>query len=240
MIRVENVTKKFGKDFTAINNLSFNIKKGEIVGFVGENGAGKTTMIKMLASILKPTSGDIYINNYNIKTQSMEAKKSIGYVADNPDMFLRLTGLEFINLMADIYEVPLKDRDERITKLTKRFNIYDSLSKPMDDYSHGMRQKMMVCSALIHNPPVWILDEPMTGLDPKSAYELKNMMKEHASNGNCVFFSTHVLEVAEQLCDHIIIIKNGCAIFYGTLEELKEKYPNQSLEDIFLKVNGEV
>ncbi len=240
MIQVEHVTKRFGKEFTAVKDLSFHIEKGEIVGFVGQNGAGKTTTIKMMTNILKPTSGTIKINGYDIQKETLKAKESIAYVADNPDMFLRLTGMEFIHLMADIYHVPSNDRTARITDMAERFEITDALNRPMSDYSHGMRQKMMVCGALIHNPPVWILDEPMTGLDPKAAFELKNMMREHASGGNCVFFSTHVLEVAEQLCDKIIIIRQGSPVFTGTLDGLGQEYPNMTLETIFLKINGEL
>lgn len=240
MIQVEHVTKRFGKEFTAVKDLSFHIEKGEIVGFVGQNGAGKTTTIKMMTNILKPTSGTIKINGYDIQKETLKAKESIAYVADNPDMFLRLTGMEFIHLMADIYHVPSNDRTARITDMAERFEITDALNRPMSDYSHGMRQKMMVCGALIHNPPVWILDEPMTGLDPKAAFELKNMMREHASGGNCVFFSTHVLEVAEQLCDKIIIIRQGSPVFTGTLDGLRQEYPNMTLETIFLKINGEL
>ncbi len=240
MIQVEHVTKQFGKEFTAVNDVSFSIQKGEIVGFVGQNGAGKTTTIKMLTSILKPSEGTIQINGYDIRKENLKAKQSIAYVADNPDMFLRLSGLEFIHLMADIYQIPAEERTARIESMAERFEITDVLNRPMSDYSHGMRQKMMVCAALIHNPPVWILDEPMTGLDPKAAFELKNMMREHAKAGNCVFFSTHVLEVAEQLCDKIIIIRNGGLVFTGTLDELRQEYPDMSLESIFLKINGEL
>ncbi len=239
MIQVEHVTKKFGKEFTAVNDLTFTINKGEIVGFVGQNGAGKTTTIKMLTGILKPTEGKISIHGYDMQKEALKAKESLAYVADNPDMFLRLSGMEFIQLMADIYQVPEADRQPRIQALAERFEVQDVLGQPMSDYSHGMRQKMMVCAALIHNPPVWILDEPMTGLDPKAAYELKNMMREHAAEGNCVFFSTHVLEVAEQLCDRIIIIRKGEVVFNGTLDELRQAYPGKSLEMIFLEINGE-
>lgn len=239
MIQVEHVTKKFGKEFTAVNDLNFTINKGEIVGFVGQNGAGKTTTIKMLTGILKPTEGKVSIHGYDMQKEALKAKESLAYVADNPDMFLRLSGMEFIQLMADIYQVPEADRQLRIQALAERFEVQDVLGQPMSDYSHGMRQKMMVCAALIHNPPVWILDEPMTGLDPKAAYELKNMMREHAAEGNCVFFSTHVLEVAEQLCDRIIIIRKGEVVFNGTLDELRQAYPGKSLEMIFLEINGE-
>lgn len=240
MIQVEHITKQYGKEFKAVDDISFSIEPGEIVGFVGQNGAGKTTTIKMLTSVLKPTSGTIQIHGYDIQKEALQAKQAIAYVADNPDMFLRLTGLEFIHLMADIYQVPAEVRGERIRKMAERFEITDMLNQPMNDYSHGMRQKMMVCAALIHNPPVWILDEPMTGLDPKAAYELKNMMREHAKEGNCVFFSTHVLEVAEQLCDRIIIIRHGSLVFTGTLDELRTEYPDMTLEQIFLQINGEL
>lgn len=239
MIQVEHVTKKFGKEFTAVNDLNFTINKGEIVGFVGQNGAGKTTTIKMLTGILKPTEGKVSIHGYDMQKEALKAKEALAYIADNPDMFLRLSGMEFIQLMADIYQVPEADRQPRIQALAERFEVQDVLGQPMSDYSHGMRQKMMVCAALIHNPPVWILDEPMTGLDPKAAYELKNMMREHAAEGNCVFFSTHVLEVAEQLCDRIIIIRKGEVVFNGTLDELRQAYPGKSLEMIFLEINGE-
>lgn len=238
MIQIEHVTKKFGKEFTAVNDLTFTINKGEIVGFVGQNGAGKTTTIKMLTGILKPTEGKISIHGYDMQKEALKAKESLAYVADNPDMFLRLSGMEFIQLMADIYQVPEADRQPRIRALAERFEVQNVLGQPMSDYSHGMRQKMMVCAALVHNPPVWILDEPMTGLDPKAAYELKNMMREHAAEGNCVFFSTHVLEVAEQLCDRIIIIRKGEIVFNGTLDELRQAYPEKSLEMIFLEING--
>ena len=240
MIQVEHITKQYGKEFKAVDDISFSIEPGEIVGFVGQNGAGKTTTIKMLTSVLKPTSGTIQIHGYDIQKEALQAKRAIAYVADNPDMFLRLTGLEFIHLMADIYQVPAEVRGERIRKMAERFEITDMLNQPMNDYSHGMRQKMMICAALIHNPPVWILDEPMTGLDPKAAYELKNMMREHAKEGNCVFFSTHVLEVAEQLCDRIIIIRHGSLVFTGTLDELRTEYPDMTLEQIFLQINGEL
>lgn len=240
MIQIEHVTKKFGKEFTAVNDLTFTINKGEIVGFVGQNGAGKTTTIKMLTGILKPTEGKISIHGYDMQKEALKAKESLAYVADNPDMFLRLSGMEFIQLMADIYQVPEADRQPRIRALAERFEVQNVLGQPMSDYSHGMRQKMMVCAALVHNPPVWILDEPMTGLDPKAAYELKNMMREHAKEGNCVFFSTHVLEVAEQLCDRIIIIRHGSLVFTGTLDELRTEYPDMTLEQIFLQINGEL
>lgn len=236
MINAESITKVYGDEFVSVDDLSFHISKGEIVGFVGQNGAGKTTTIKMLTGILKATKGKILINGHDIETEPMEAKQSIGYIADNPDIFLRLTGREYLNFISDIYGVSEEDRKFRVKDLSARFDMEDSLDRRMVSYSHGMRQKMMIIGALVHKPPVWILDEPMTGLDPNAAYELKQMMKEHAAEGNCVFFSTHVLEVAEKLCDNIIIIRKGKSIYQGTLDELCAMHKNKSLEDIFIEM----
>ncbi len=237
MIRLEHVNKTYNNaDVKAVSDLSLTVENGEIVGFIGPNGAGKTTTIKMMTGILKPDAGSVYINDFDIDRQPLEAKQVIGYIADSPDMFLRLTGLEFINFMADIYHVPAEGRKEKITTLLERFDISDAVDKPMQSYSHGMRQKMMVTAALVHSPEVWILDEPLTGLDPKSAFELKKMMREHADAGNSVLFSTHVLEVAEKLCDKVIIIAHGEALYYGTLDELKDTYPHMDLEQIFLEM----
>ena len=238
MITIENITKTYNNSIRAVDNLNLTVKDGEIVGFIGPNGAGKSTTLKMLTGILKPDSGSIHINEFDIRKNALEAKQCIGYIADSPDMFLRLKGIEFLNLISDIYKVPLDVRKERITAFASRFNLLDALDKPMQGYSHGMRQKMMVTAALVHNPSVWILDEPLTGLDPKSAYELKNMMREHADAGNSVLFSTHVLEVAEKLCDKVIIINHGKTLFYGTLEELREKHPDMDLEKIFLEMTA--
>ena len=238
MLSVNNLTKKFGNDFTAVDNVSFTLESGKIAGFVGENGAGKTTTIKMMTGVLSPSSGSVLINGFDMAEDPIVAKKSIAYVPDNPDMFLKLRGIEFLSLMADIYGVGEEQRKERIDSLSARFGIEDALGTRMSDYSHGMRQKLMIVSALIHEPPVWILDEPMTGLDPASAYELKQMMKEHAAAGNSVFFSTHVLEVAEELCDMILFIRKGKLVFSGSLEELKALYPTRTLEEIFLEMNG--
>lgn len=238
MIEINNVTKTFNNSVKAVDNLNLTVNDGEIVAFIGPNGAGKTTTLKMLTGILKADNGDILINQFNIKNDALKAKGEIGYIADSPDMFLRLTGLEFINLIADIYKISLEDRNKRIKLFAKRFDLEEVLDKPMQSYSHGMRQKMMVTATLVHNPSVWILDEPLTGLDPKSAFELKKMMREHADKGNSVLFSTHVLEVAEKLCDKVIIINHGKTLFYGTLEELKEQYPEKDLEKIFLEMTN--
>ena len=238
MIQIENVTKTYSNSVRAVDNLNLTVENGEIVGFIGPNGAGKTTTLKMLTGILKPDSGSIHINEFDIQKEPIKAKQVIGYIADSPDMFLRLSGLEFMNLISDIYNVPTDVRKERIKTFASRFDLTDALTKPMQDYSHGMRQKMMVAAALVHNPAVWILDEPLTGLDPKSAYALKNMMREHADAGNSVLFSTHVLEVAEKLCDKVIIINHGKSLFYGTLDELTAQYPHMDLEKIFLEMTA--
>ena len=234
MIKAEHLSFVYGGSFKAVDDLSFHIKKGQIVGFAGPNGAGKTTVIRMLTGVLKPAEGRAEINGHDIVKDALEAKKSFAYVADNPDVLLQLSGLEYINFIADIYKVPSDERKERVADLAERFGMSDSLLTPMREYSHGMRQKLMIIAALTHNPPAWILDEPMTGLDPSAAYELKTLMREHASKGNAVLFSTHVLEVAEKLCDHIIIINHGKDLYQGTVEKLEDEHKGKDLEEIFL------
>jgi ABC-2 type transport system ATP-binding protein len=209
------------------------------VGFAGPNGAGKTTAIKMLTGILKPVEGSAEINGFDIVKDPIKAKESFAYVADNPDILLQLTGIEYINYIANLYKVPEEQRYKRIDDLAKRFGIKESLGIPMREYSHGMRQKTMVIAALVHNPPAWILDEPMTGLDPTAAFELKQMMKEHAAAGNAVLFSTHVLEVAEKLCDRIMIINHGHNLYQGTVEDLEAAHPGKDLEAIFIEMVGQ-
>lgn len=240
MIEINNVSKSYALNVKAVDDISLTINDGEIFAFIGENGAGKSTTIHMMCGILQADSGTIKIDGSNIETESIEAKKHIGYVADSADYFLGLRAIDYLNLMADIYKVDSTKRQEVIESLAKRFELSDNLGQRIESYSHGMRQKIMIIAALLSNPNNWILDEPMTGLDPKSSYELKEMMKEHAQKGHCVFFSTHVLEVAEKLCDRIGIIKKGKLLFVGTLEELKSNYSNQlSLEDIFLEITHE-
>lgn len=238
MIKFENVTKKYN-DFTAVDNLSFEVKKGEIVGFIGPNGSGKTTTMKLISGIIKKTSGSIYVNNYDIEKDQLKIKASIGYISDSPDAFLRLKGIDYLNFIADIYDVSLEDRKERIEKYATAFELTDALTSPMLSYSHGMRQKLMIISQLIHEPDTWILDEPTVGLDPKSSYTLKEMMKEHAKKGKTVFFSTHILEIAEKLCDRVIIIFKGKKIYEGTLDELKDKYKDKTLEEIYITLIDE-
>ena len=237
MIKIENVTKSYIRGKKSVDNINLEIKDGEIFGFLGPNGAGKTTTIKMITGILNPDQGDIYIDGKSIKKEPIEAKKAFGFVPDSPDMFLKLKGIEYLNFLAQIYEVPEKEKKERIQKLTKKFEIYNNLNEQIESYSHGMRQKIVICGALLNNPRNWILDEPMTGLDPKSSFDLKEMMKEHSRKGNAVFFSTHVLEVAEKLCDRVGIINNGKLAFVGTLDEMKTQFnENTSLEKLFLEI----
>ena len=236
MIKFENVTKTYNRSVRALDDISFNVKGGEIVGFIGPNGSGKTTTMKLLTGIIRPDSGKITVNGFNIREDPIKVKESIGYISDNPDMFLRLKGTEFLELIGDIYKVPTEARRERISSLAEKFGLTGALSSPIMSYSHGMRQKIMVIAALLHKPPVWILDEPMVGLDPKSAFELKQLMREHTREGNAVFFSTHILEVAEKLCDRVIIIKKGNILYDGTLEELEKQNKNDSLENIFLEL----
>ena len=238
MIEARNLTMVYGNGKKATADVSFTVKAGEIVGFAGPNGAGKTTVIKMLTGILKPTSGTAVINGFDINKDPIKAKMSFAYIADNPDILIQLTGLEYLNFIADMYEIPEDARKDKIEELSERFGMKDVLNTQMREYSHGMRQKLMVISALIHNPPAWILDEPMTGLDPSAAFELKQMMREHAKAGNAVLFSTHVLEVAEQLCDRILIINNGKIIKEVTLDFLALDNPGMSLEEIFVKLTG--
>ena len=200
-------------------------------------GAGKTTTIEMITGILDIDEGDILIDNQSIISNPISAKKLFGFVPDTPDAFEKLTGIEYLNFIGDIYEVSQENRKLMIEDLAKRFEIYDSLQDRIQSYSHGMKQKLLIISVLLYNPKNWILDEPMTGLDPKASYILKNLMKEHSQKGNTVFFSTHVLEVAEKLCDKIAVIDKGKIIFVGTVDELKEKSKtNASLEESFLKI----
>ncbi|MFL0269130.1 ABC transporter ATP-binding protein [Candidatus Clostridium radicumherbarum] len=237
MIEISNVSKSYNGTTKAVDNLNLTIPNGLVFGFLGPNGAGKSTTIKMITGILNPDSGDIKVNDISIKQKPLEAKKHFGYVPDNPDMFLRLKGLEYLNFMADIYEVSKEVRKERIENLARRFELSDALGDKIQSYSHGMRQKIVLMGALIHDPSVWVLDEPMTGLDPRASFTLKEMMREHAESGKTVFFSTHVLEVAEKICDKVAIINKGNVLFCGTLEEMREHFKsNESLENMFLEL----
>ncbi|GAB3060743.1 ABC transporter ATP-binding protein [Virgibacillus ainsalahensis] len=241
MIEIKNVDKVFSGGVKAINALNLTIPDGKIVGFLGPNGAGKSTTIKMMTGILPIDAGTITLNDVDIEKNPRKAKEIFGYVPDAPDMFLRLKGIEYLNFIADIFQVPKKNRKDRIEQLTKQFNIYDALDDYIQTYSHGMRQKIIVTGVLIHDPAIWILDEPLTGLDPKSAYILKEIMREHADKGNTVFFSSHGLEVVEQLCDEVAIINKGELLFYGNMDEMRQKYQSdQSLEKVFLELTDNV
>lgn len=237
MIKIQNVSKSYKKGNKVIENLNLEIKDGEIFGFIGQNGAGKTTTIKMITGILEIDEGDIFIDGKSITKEPVEAKKQFGLVPDSPDMFLKFSGIEYLNFIADCFNVNQEDRKKRIEELSKEFGIYDELENKIESYSHGMRQKIVIIGVLLHNPKNWILDEPITGLDPKSSFDLKSLMKEHAKKGNTVFFSTHILEIAEKLCDRIAIINKGKIVFVGTLNELKNMYKDKNtLEEIFIDI----
>jgi len=237
MIDLINVTKSYSGEYKAVDDVSISIRDGEVFGFIGPNGAGKTTTIKLITGISNLSAGSIKINNINIKDNPIECKMQFGFVPDSPDMFLRLKGIEYLNFMADMYGVSSKDRRDKIENLSERFEMTKALGDQIQSYSHGMRQKIIIIGALIHEPSVWILDEPMTGLDPKSSFILKEMMREHANKGNTVFFSTHILEVAEKICDRVAVINKGRIIFVGTLNEMRNHFKvNESLENMFLEM----
>lgn len=241
MVKIDNLTKSYNGKNNAVNKLNLNIENGKILGLLGPNGAGKTTTIKMITGIIQPTIGDVEINNISITKEPVKAKEQFGYVPDSPDMFLRFTGLEYLNFMADVYNVDVNTRKSKIEELAKRFEMTTALGDKIQSYSHGMRQKIVVMGVILHDPKVWILDEPLTGLDPKSAFTLKEMMREHADAGNTVIFSTHVLEVAEKVCDEVAIINKGQLIFNGTLEDMRKEFKeNESLEEMFLEITENV
>ncbi len=232
MLLIDRYTKLYGKK-VAVDNLSLHIKPGEIYGFIGHNGAGKTTTLKACAGILNFEYGNILIDGISIKEKPMECKKKIAYIPDNPDLYGFLTGAAYLNFIADIYKVPLEIRNKRIEDFADKYGIIDDLWMPINSYSHGMRQKIAIISALIHEPKLILMDEPFVGLDPKASHTLKNQMREICDNGGAIFFSTHVLEVAEKLCDKVAVIKDGRLIASGTMAEVKG---NLSLEDAFLEL----
>mgnify|MGYP004663931053 CR=1 FL=1 len=237
MIKIENVSKEYKKGNIVIKKLNLEINDGEIFGFLGANGAGKTTTIKMMTGILKIDEGDIFIDKYSISKSPIEAKMNIGLVPDNPDIFLKLRGIEYLNFIGDMYDVSKTDRITKIHEYSVKFGIEEVLNNKIESYSHGMKQKLQIISVLLHNPKNWILDEPMTALDPTATFELKNLMKEHARNGNVVFFSTHILDVAEKICDRIAIIDNGKLLFVGTYDEIKKELKeNKPLEELFMEI----
>ncbi|WP_181349279.1 ABC transporter ATP-binding protein [Thalassobacillus sp. CUG 92003] len=236
MIELNNVSKSFGGT-QVVSNLNLSIPKGKIFGFLGPNGAGKSTTIKMITGILPIDEGTININGIDVAKHPLETKKNFGYVPDRSDIFLRLKGIEYLNFIGDVYNVPQDIRQTKIEQLTKSFGVYEALDDHIHTYSHGMRQKIVVSGVLLHDPDVWILDEPLSGLDPKSSYTLKEMMREHADQGNTVFFSTHVLEVVEQLCDEVAIINKGQLEFHGNMKDMKQQFQDDdNLEKVFLEL----
>jgi ABC-2 type transport system ATP-binding protein len=240
MIEIQGVTKSYGGgQVRAVDNLSLTVRPGEVFGFLGPNGAGKTTTIKMMVGLLRPDSGTVKINGYDIVRQPIEAKRQIAFVPDTPEVYDKLTGLEYLNFIADIYGVPSQIRRERIERFAGMFELTGALGDRISGYSHGMQQKLVLTGALLHDPPVWILDEPLIGLDPRSAHLLKELMVEHTRKGRTLFFSTHILEVAEKLCDRVAIIKKGRIIACGTLEELRQGQAGESLEEIFLELTAQ-
>ena len=232
MLRIENVTKKYGEK-KAVDSLSLTIAPGEIYGFIGHNGAGKTTTIKAVCGILDFDSGEIYVDGTSIKADPLKCKREIAYIPDNPDLYDFYTGVKYLNFIADIYGIPSDVRKERMRRYCDMFELTPELARPINEYSHGMKQKLAVISALIHSPKLWLLDEPFVGLDPKAAHTLKQIMREVCDGGGAIFFSTHVLEVAEKLCDRIAIIKNGRLVVSGTTDEVRG---DASLEDVFLEL----
>lgn len=235
MLKIEHLTKIYG-DKKAVDDLSLNIKPGEIYGFIGHNGAGKTTTLKSIAGILQFDSGDICVNGTSVRKDPLTCKKQLAYIPDNPDLYEYMTGEKYLNFIADIFGVTASERQERIHKYAEIFELTKDLAQSVASYSHGMKQKLAIISAWIHAPKLIIMDEPFVGLDPKAAHLLKGMMREMCDNGGAIFFSTHVLEVAEKLCDKVAIIKGGKLIRSGTMEDVKG---DDSLEEVFLELEGE-
>ena len=235
MLRIENLTKVYGQH-KAVDSLSLHIAPGEIYGFIGHNGAGKTTTLKACCGILRFDDGEIYINGKSIKEEPVACKRDIAYIPDNPDLYEFLSGIKYLNFIADIFGVSKHEREERINKYADMFELTGDLAQPISAYSHGMKQKLAIISAWLHEPKLVIMDEPFVGLDPKASHILKGMMRELCDNGGAIFFSTHVLEVAEKLCDQVAIIKGGRLIRSGTMAQVKG---DDSLEEVFLELEDE-
>jgi ABC-2 type transport system ATP-binding protein len=230
MLKIVNFTKKYG-DKIAVDNISIEVKPGEIFGFIGHNGAGKTTTIKCIVGILSFESGDIYIDGVSIKDEPIKCKEMMAYIPDNPDIYENLTGIQYLNFVSDIYNVDKDKRRNLIDKYAKEFEIYDNLDSVISSYSHGMKQKLTVISALVHSPKILILDEPFVGLDPKAQFQLKEIMRDLCNNGMSIFFSSHALEVVEKLCNRIAIIKKGKIIKIGSAEDITKE---GTLEEVFM------
>ena len=235
MLRIEHLTKKYGEK-KAVDNLSLHIQKGEIYGFIGHNGAGKTTTIKACCGILAFDEGEIFIDGTSVKADPLTCKKKLAYIPDNPDLYEFLSGIKYLNFIADVFRVDKETREAKIKELADTFEITADLAQPVSAYSHGMKQKLAIIAAFIHSPELIIMDEPFVGLDPKAAHILKQMMRKHCDEGGAIFFSTHVLEVAEKLCDKVAIIKQGKLVASGTMEEVKG---DESLESVFLELDEE-
>jgi ABC-2 type transport system ATP-binding protein len=233
MLKIENYTKIYENGKVGAKNINLHIEKGDIFAFIGHNGAGKTTTIKSIVGVLGITEGDIFIDGISIKNQPLEAKKRIAYIPDNPDLYESLTGVQYVNFISDVFGVNEKTRQHLCEKYAKELEIYDVLNNPISTYSHGMRQKLALISALVHSPKLMILDEPFVGLDPKATFTLKKIMKDFVASGGAIFFSTHVLEVAEKLCNKVAIIKNGEIMAVGKMSEIKK---DKSLENVFLEI----
>ncbi len=235
MLKIEHLTKLYGEK-KAVDDLSLHIEKGEIYGFIGHNGAGKTTTIKACCGILGFDSGEIYVDGVSVKADPLACKRKIAYIPDNPDLYDFMSGIKYLNFVADIFGVSQNDRQERIRRYADTFELTDDLAQPIGSYSHGMKQKLAVISALVHEPKLIIMDEPFVGLDPKASHTLKLLMRDICDRGGAIFFSTHVLEVAEKLCDKVAIIKGGRLIKSGSMEEVKG---DESLESVFLELEDD-
>jgi len=235
MLKIEHLTKTYGEK-KAVDDLSLHIAAGEIFGFIGHNGAGKSTTLKCTVGILQFDNGEITINGNSIMQDPVRCKQDIAYIPDNPDLYDYMSGIKYLNFIADIFGIPSDVRQERIRKYADTFELTDDLAQPISAYSHGMKQKLAVISAWLHSPKLIIMDEPFVGLDPKASHILKQMMREHCDRGGAIFFSTHVLEVAEKLCDKVAIIKQGKLVKVGTMEEVKG---DESLEEVFLELEEE-
>ena len=235
MLKIEHLTKTFGEK-KAVDDLTLHIAPGEIYGFIGHNGAGKTTTLRSIAGIQQFDQGEILIHGLSIKTDPLECKRQMAYIPDNPDLYEYMSGIKYLNFVADVFGVSPQDRQERIRDYADRFELTQDLAQPVAAYSHGMKQKLAIISAWLHAPRLILMDEPFVGLDPKAAHLLKEMMRELCDEGGAIFFSTHVLEVAEKLCDKVAIIKQGQLIRSGTMEEVKG---DDSLEEVFLELEGE-
>ena len=237
MLDIRNYSKTYGEGKKAADNVSLSVMSGDIYGFIGHNGAGKSTTIRAVVGVLDFTEGEIYIDGHSVKDDPLACKRVTAYIPDNPDLYENLTGIQYLNFIADVFGISAEEREERIRKYTDLFEITDALGDLIGSYSHGMKQKVAIISALIHNPRLLVVDEPFVGLDPKAAFTLKEIMHEMCGNGAAVFFSTHVLDVAEKLCNKVAIIKQGRILFSGTMEEFTEGH---TLEEAFLEAdNGE-